>query len=46
MEKLYEIGIRMGLEGKELRTFVTEQQRIEDREQELEMRKLEIELRS
>ena len=47
MEKLYEIGTRMGLEGQELRQFITEQQKTErdDREREREEREKEREER-
>ena len=45
MEKLLEIGSKLGLEGKDLMKFVEEQQAYEreDRRKEREIRKLEVE---
>ena len=44
MDKLIEYGIRLGLEGGELRAFITEQQRIQREEREIERQEKQNEI--
>jgi len=43
MDKLIEYGARLGLEGEELRAFITEQQKIQREEREIERQEKEKE---